>query len=70
MINMEYRRRDVIAEIGYDRIFVVVSAHPQPHYYEVLEIDKRGNDLHQYYGLEKNHAHRDFVKIGTWRKKL
>lgn len=70
MIKMEYRRRDIIAEIGYDRIFVVVSVHPQPHYYEVLAIDRQGNDSREFFGLEKNHAHSNFVKIGTWRKKL
>ena len=68
-MKMEYRRRDIIAEIDYDRIFVVVSAHPQ-NYYEVLEIDKQGNDPHQYYGLGKDYAHRNYVRIGTWRKKL
>lgn len=69
-MKMEYKRRDIIAEIENDRIFVVVAAHPQPHYYEVLEIDRNGNDLRQFYGLDKSHAHRNFVKIGTWRKKI
>ena len=70
MIKNEYRRRDIIAEIGGDRIFVVVDATKFHLYYELLEMDKNGNDLQKCYRMEKNLVHRDFVRVGTWRKKI
>lgn len=68
-MNHDFKVRDVISEIGIPKLFVVVGVENGSSYYSLQEIDKDGNDLCSFYGMNKVKVKEKFVKVGTWRKK-
>lgn len=69
-MKLEFRKRDIVVRIGDSRLYVVTDTSPSKYHYGLQEVDRFGNDLYSFFGLGKHTAHREFVRVGTWKGDL
>lgn len=65
-MKREFRKGDIIAEIGNPYLWVVVSCIPNATYYGLEQIDVHGNDMMNFFGVDKRTCHENYIKVGKW----
>lgn len=68
-MESEFKVRDVVAEIGSGRRYVVVG-NTREERYDLQEVDRDGNDLKCYFSPRKKRVEQNYVKVDVWRGKL
>ena len=62
--SREFRKGDIIVEIGTQNFFMVSEANPDHSYYSLRRVDKDFNDLQEFYGADMKNVHENYVRVG------
>ena len=60
----EFRKGDIIVEIGTQNFFMVSEANPNHSYYSLRRVDRDFNDLQEFYGADMEKVHENYVRVG------
>ena len=68
-MKFEFRKGDLIVEIGTQNFFMVSEANPNHSYYSLRRVDKDFNDLQEFYGADMENVHEHYVRVGRLGKR-
>ena len=67
--SREFRKGDIIVEIGTQNFFMVSEANPKHSYYSLRRVDRDFNDLQEFYGADMKNVHENYVMVGRFGKR-
>lgn len=67
-MECEFKKGDIIVEIGSQDLYLVSEDNVNYGYYGLHGVDKEGNDLETFFGVNMDKVHKSFVKVGRCSK--